>query len=97
MRPRGHRRLRRLETLADGYLSVSPIPRRRALLPAPPDTKPGGHRTQQVTQGYGPEMFSSPRAVAGEGHAQGRPSGKDVHDVATLVVSARCVLAAHGS
>ena len=30
------------------------------------DTKLGGHITQDVTQGYGPEMFTLPKAAAGK-------------------------------
>jgi hypothetical protein len=47
------------------------------------DTKLGGHLTQDVTQGYGPEMFTLLKAAAGKYHVRVKYSAEDANRAST--------------
>ncbi len=48
-----------------------------------PDTKLGGHITRDVTQGYGPEMFTLPKAAAGTYQARVKYYSEDANRAST--------------
>ncbi len=47
------------------------------------DTKQGGHITQDVTQGYGPEMFTLPKAAAGKYQVRVKYFAEDANRAST--------------
>jgi hypothetical protein len=48
-----------------------------------PDTKLGGHITRDVTQGYGPEMFTLPKAAAGKYQVRVKYYAEDANRAST--------------
>jgi uncharacterized protein YfaP (DUF2135 family) len=47
------------------------------------DTKAGGHITQDVTQGYAPEMFTLPKAAAGKYQVRVKYFAQDANRAST--------------